>query len=142
MFRDLTGPNRPPVIEWLIQHQHEIVVLKQSNGCRRSLYDRCDIFVKYFVHDATNFTKCPTPVAQFPKHAVHCIEWPPYFPRSTQKRRHPSFDATKLFRDSKNNFLTAHAAQRRIFFHHTNACPPNRCSAWVLFKKRMIFYSG
>ena len=94
------------------------------------------------VHDRTDFTKGSASIAQFPKHAVHRIQWPPHFPRSPQHRSKPTFNSTKLFWYSHHDVSTAHPSQRRVFLHNTNTCPPNRSSAGILIGQGMVFHAS
>tara|TARA_B000000532_G_scaffold142042_1_gene114119 strand:- start:23 stop:202 length:180 start_codon:yes stop_codon:yes gene_type:complete len=59
MGRDTAGTDVPSLVERFIQHQRQVVLLQQMDGCCRTLDDRSDVFVVQIVHDAANFTKRP-----------------------------------------------------------------------------------
>ncbi len=132
------GPHRPTSVEGFIKHQRQIPGLEQSNGCGCSLDDRCNVFVEHLVHHLTNFAKCPGSVAEFPKQAVHLVQWSSYLFWCPEDLCKPAFNSPKLFWNSQDDHPAAHASEAWVFVDIAHPCPPHRCSARVLAGEWMV----
>ena len=58
MVGDPPRPDRPTLPKGFIQHQHQVLILKDGDRRRRSMHDRRDILCKKFVQYMANLRKC------------------------------------------------------------------------------------
>lgn len=131
----------PSSVQRLIQHQCEIVSLKQANGRSGPLHNWRNVFTEDIVHDGANLTECSRTITQFPQEAVHLVQRPADFSGRPKQFGKPPFDASKLFGYSQDHASSSCPGKVGVLFNRPNPCPPNRCSAGVLFSERMVINS-